>query len=331
MGEGLARMATDASAAYLLGYQPEKPPDGDWHRLEVRIRRPGLKVRARRRYLASLPAATATREARGTRPTAPALTAGTTRGDIALRVAAYIRDPDELRGLARIQVAVEVDSRSVQALAEPSGGRSASIDLTIQAVSLGRPLGTPQVDQRLDMTLGSTDEPASWLAVREIALPPGVAQVRALVRDRTSGRIGLAIRRLEIPDLSRPYVGTPILSDRVAPPHKMGEPPSLAPVARRAFSAAGRLYCQFEVFNYGGLSVPGLAKLSAGYTLTGPDGSVVRTAPPTAIDTATNRAVRRVELPVKDLAPGDYLLQVAVEDRLAGQTLIAREAFTLEP
>jgi hypothetical protein len=155
-------------------------------------------------------------------------------------------------------------------------------------------------------------------------------QVRAFVRDRSSGRIGLATRRLEVPGVSAPYLGTPVLSDRLVRPRRPGDPPALAPVARRSFSAGAKLYCQFEVFNYGGMRLPGLAQLFAGYTLHGADGRVVRSAAPTPIDTLSDRAVRRVELPLADLAPGEYRLQVAVEDRLAGRTLTASEPFRLE-
>src|SRR6185436_15204191 len=52
LAAGLARMARDASSYYLLGYQPERTPDGKWHRLQVKVGRPGLEVRARRGYVA---------------------------------------------------------------------------------------------------------------------------------------------------------------------------------------------------------------------------------------------------------------------------------------
>ena len=34
---GLTRLADESSTYYLLGYQPEKPRDGRWHKLEVKV------------------------------------------------------------------------------------------------------------------------------------------------------------------------------------------------------------------------------------------------------------------------------------------------------
>ena len=53
LGEGLDKLLDESSVYYLLGYQPEKAPDGKWRKLTVKIGRPGLKVRARRGYYAS--------------------------------------------------------------------------------------------------------------------------------------------------------------------------------------------------------------------------------------------------------------------------------------
>jgi hypothetical protein len=63
---GLARMAPRRLAYYLLGYQPERAPDGKWHRLQVKVGRPGLEVHARRGYVATA-AATARRHGRSPR------------------------------------------------------------------------------------------------------------------------------------------------------------------------------------------------------------------------------------------------------------------------
>ena len=61
---GLKRMVEDLSSYYLIGYYSTEKLDGKFHRLTVRVKRPGVNVRARTGYLAATPAdATAARAA----------------------------------------------------------------------------------------------------------------------------------------------------------------------------------------------------------------------------------------------------------------------------
>jgi hypothetical protein len=56
MGAAFRRAVTQASAFYLLGYPKEAAMDGRFHEIKVRVRRPGLEVRARAGYWAPLAA-----------------------------------------------------------------------------------------------------------------------------------------------------------------------------------------------------------------------------------------------------------------------------------
>jgi VWFA-related protein len=49
----LAQAIDESEAYYLLGYVPQRPPDRKWRELQVKVARPGVKVRSRRGYLAS--------------------------------------------------------------------------------------------------------------------------------------------------------------------------------------------------------------------------------------------------------------------------------------
>jgi VWFA-related protein len=52
-GARLKQVFADASAYYLLGYSPSRPAtDGKFHRIEVRVARPGVRVTARKGYWA---------------------------------------------------------------------------------------------------------------------------------------------------------------------------------------------------------------------------------------------------------------------------------------
>src|SRR5690606_35891129 len=57
IGRALDRVAEDAGRYYVLAYQPANPNfDGKYRPIQVRVKRDGLRVRARRGYLALPPA-----------------------------------------------------------------------------------------------------------------------------------------------------------------------------------------------------------------------------------------------------------------------------------
>jgi hypothetical protein len=133
-----------------------------------------------------------------------------------------------------------------------------------------------------------------------------------------------------IPNVEAPYLSTPLLADRTQPGAVAGDPPRLVPTAGRRFAARGQLFCQFEMFGYAGQKLPGVARVTGGYTLTADDGRVVERSLPSPIATDGERVVRRIALPLARLAPGGYTLALEVEDKLSGHRLTAREWFHVE-
>lgn len=89
---GMRRITADLSSYYLLGYYSTGKLDGRFHSIRVRVKRPGVQVRARRGYLAAT-AAEVTRAAAA----AAAPTGAWASGDLAAIAAAI----SSLSGLAR--------------------------------------------------------------------------------------------------------------------------------------------------------------------------------------------------------------------------------------
>jgi hypothetical protein len=339
---GLQRVADESSVYYLLGYQPEKSPDGKWHKLEVKVARPGVRVRARRSYQATAPGALGTplpatnankrdREkgpSKGpTRPLDPAVMAGGADETIALRVAPYVLEADKT-GLARVLVALEVGTSTIPVASARDRRQATTLDLTILGLSRDQPRLFP-VDERLKLDLEGTAI-GGWLTLsREIRLPAGIAQVRVLVRDLATGRIGTVTQRLVVPALDRPYLSTPILTDRIET--SRGRSPRLVPLAHRRFRPEGRLYCVYEVFGMTDAEGRATTQVAGGYTLQTEGGRVVSAAPqtPIAVDLG-GRVVRMLALPLDGLEEGEHALTLEVVDHASGQTLVTREAFVLE-
>jgi VWFA-related protein len=81
LSRGLRRIVDDLSSYYLLGYYSGGKLDGRFHSISVRVKRPGVQVRARRGYLANTEAAAAV-VSRASAPPTPAALAATAEAGI---------------------------------------------------------------------------------------------------------------------------------------------------------------------------------------------------------------------------------------------------------
>ncbi len=333
---GLERVADESSAYYLLGYQPEKSPDGKWHKLEVKVDRKGVTVRARRGYLASATPAAAAPEppparkgaTKGpTRPLDPAATVASVEDGIPVRLAPYVLEADP-KGTVRVLAVLEIDTSKLSF--EGAGGtRKAALDLTVVGVS--RDLGKLYpVDERLQIEVNA-DAIGGWFTLsRPLELPPGVAQVRALVREVASGHAGAVAERIEVPALNAPRLSSPFLTDRVET--LPGGHRRLAPLAHRRFKPRGHLYCAYDVYGMTDSQRRATLQVSGSYTLRAADGRVVSSGPPTMIAVGLGGTVSRtLVLPLEGLAAGDYELTLDVVDNASGRSLTDRERFSVEP
>ena len=335
---GVERIAEESSAYYLLGYQPEQAPDGKWHKLEVKVARAGVKVRTRHGYQAPPPpaAASASPASKGTagkdrdrkgpkRPMDPAVLMIGGADAVPLRLAPYVLDPDKA-GRARVLVVLELDTSRLTLHGE-GGRRTGAIDLTVVGMSRDLAHLFP-LDERVRIDLDAKAE-GGWMSLtREIRLPSGVAQVRALVRDVASGVAGTVRQRLEVPPLDKPYLTTPVVTDRMIVGG--GQGPRLLPVARRRFRSKGLLYCSYEVVGMTNARGEATTRVVGGFTLRRSNGQMVSQSSPTPIAVALGGKVMRLfALPVLGLDAGEYELVLDVVDEASGRTLQSHERFIL--
>jgi VWFA-related protein len=168
-------VAREASAYYLIGFDPPAGPAGE-RKLKIETRRAGAQVRALDRYVAgegAPPAAAATIE--------HALRSVFDATDVRLRVGTSLST--ETRGATVVSVLFPRKATD--------GERT--LDFRVEARPLGK--GEPVRDGG-EITLPPADRPA--LAKRTLALAPGIWQARVVARDRKTGAVGSVLHTFEV-------------------------------------------------------------------------------------------------------------------------------------
>jgi VWFA-related protein len=339
------RVAEESRVYYLLGIAPP-PGKGprDWRRLQVKARRPGVVVRARKGYTlrdagvvdgAERTALEARRrvlpagERRETLPleVARALGSGIDRAEIPLRAMAFAADPRP-EGRVRVLVALEAD---LGRIANLGSEEHPATSLSLSVVATHRDTGdVRRRDEQVRIDAGRGRSLEGWLAlVRELDLRPGVSQARVVLRDEFLGRTGAVTVRFVVPPAEGFRLATPVLSDRVV--ERPGEPPRPVLLARRTFGTRGTLYGQIETF--GVPAAPGGPERSVecSWELLRADGIVVRRGPPAAVPPdEVGRRVRLLAAPLDGLPPGDYRLAIRARDAASGATVGHVESLRLE-
>lgn len=178
IGAGLAQIFLENQSYYLLGYQPGGPADGKFRRLEVKIDRPGVTVRAKRGYNAPAPPDMTKAQAPAYDPAVEAALKATTGGSEDRRLFTYaVRRP------GGVTVATEIGmSESVR----PMWAAGAEVEVSLLD-SAGKTLATTtgRIEAaargaRLELPLGDPTPPST---------APGAVPIRVTVRVRAAGGV----------------------------------------------------------------------------------------------------------------------------------------------
>jgi VWFA-related protein len=329
------RIVKDNSSYYVMAYYPANPDKrpGRFHKIEVRVTRPGVTVRARKGYATPK-----------TKPAASATSAAKTSPEI--RDA--IDSPLPLSGLTMNVFAVPfkgiVPNASVLLGIEFRGR-----DLKLEANNHVE-LSFVAIDAQGKVRGGNTDQ-VSWGALRpetksriersgfrllnRLDLPPGRYQIRFAARDTGGGALGSVIYELDVPD----FVKAPLTMSGLAISSMAGAalPTTRAdeqlkgvlpgpPVGLRTFPSNDELSVFAEVYD-NEASKPHKVDIST--TVTSNDAKVVfkNDEERSSTDIQGKRGgygyVGRI--PMRDLAPGRYVLKVEARSRLGQGAIIARE------
>jgi VWFA-related protein len=209
LGAGLARAAQDVRDYYVIGYVPEahtfagKDKTPEYHRIDVRVKRPGLKVRTRKEFFGVSDEDASAEPPSAAQALVNAAISPFTATDIAIRATLLPGfSPD--RGLF-VRVLLHIDASALTFAKNADGKSTAAADVLGMVFDRD---GTEVAHLTTAFEAALTNEGARD-ALREglaytlrIPIPrAGAYQVRFAVRDRQSGTFGTAGEFLDLPDV----------------------------------------------------------------------------------------------------------------------------------
>ena len=326
LASGFRQIAAETRSYYLLGYAPAPArAEGEFRKIQVKVGRKGLEVRARNGYYASPPGTAIASKAGSEKPDP----GWDQNAEIALRTASFVFG-DAGAGKLHTLVAAEADLRGLR-LESRDGVLHGSLDLVIEVT----PTAGGEADRfvrQVDVSL--TPERRKALATRGLPLAravdlvPGEYEARVALSDRNSGRVGAVSHRFEVPAEAF-RVSTPILSDVMEPGVDAGkDAPALG--ARRRFAEKGTLYFQYEVYGARADPASGEPAVTSGWTIRDRAGTEWAGAEPARLDTAGRGAPGRLGQVDITFPPGDYTLVLDARDQVSARRVEIREEFTIE-
>jgi hypothetical protein len=294
------------STAYMLAYESTRTREPGRHRIDVRVRRPGVRVYARRGFVVpDTPASTPTGEERANTHAMlrDLLRSVVPKGPLDLRLLATPMLADGKAG--RAFVTVQVDEAS--ALGQP-------VDLALLTYD-----DSGAVSNQHSTRLSPPAREGAWDVALELPLSRGTHQLRAAAVTADGARSGVVVERVNIVEPGRDlWVGLPML---LAVDTTSADGPQLHPTLRRTSDAGAPLALQGEV---AGRAVAG-GRAAVTARLVSDEGATVREGIATLEPGRTrNRARATAVVPTTGLPAGSYAL--VWEVGVAGQPGIVRHA-----
>jgi VWFA-related protein len=328
LGPGLQRAIADQSSYYLLGYQPDDetfdPKKNKFNKLEIKLTRPGLKVRYRSGFFAVTDEKIQSVKQTPQQKLLTALASPFSASEVGLSLYPVFQNDPANGDL--IQALVYIDARDLS-FAEANGGRKANFDLV--AVTFGD--NGLQVEKlSKNYTLAITEKVyRNMLAngfVYTLSVPvkkAGAYQFRVALRDTASDKTGSASQFIEVPDVKKRMALSNLVLDnftaeewqkvRLGASRDQSERSVLLDATLRKFRRGTVLRYDYVIYNpKQGRQIEAQLRLIR-------DGKIVYEEAPTPVKSEGQKDLQRLQAAGavslgKNLTPGSYVLQVIATD-----------------
>ena len=303
LDRGLRQIIRDTSAYYLLGYTSAVTTDGKFHKLNVRVKRPGLQVRSRPGYMAM--SATEVERALAPKKAGPPPADHRSARHAGRYVTAAAQSDSKLGWHVAWHRREDQDQLRVESGAGHAG--RATRDRRERVAARGR--------RRI---------PISTIAIRlcrrariEFEVPPGPVELEIAVSDASAEVLDRETRKLIVPSLGLGLAfSTPeVFRGRTLPEwQSLAADPKAVPVSEREFRRTDRLLVRVAAHSAGGTPVLTARMLNR-------EGGEMSTLPVTP---AGFGGLSQIDVPLAALPPGEFLIEViAKEGAEQASTLVA--------
>ena len=297
---GMKQIMRDSSAYYLIGYNSSQAPtDGKFHDIKVRVKRPGVQVRARKGYWAlnaeEKARALAPPKLGPPKPIEKAIADATVRPSHASVIRSWVGTSRGENGKTRVTFVWEP-------LPKPPGERDGAA--APERVSLMALNGDGSASYR-----GKVPEaPISPIRTPQrvtFDAPPGKLQLRVSVEGAASQVLDSETREITVPDLTAPATsfGTPeVFRARTIPElNKMKADPEAIPTASREFIRSDRVMIRVPTYGPAG-TAPAVS-----VHLLNRGGQPMNQL---TVSAAPKAGEQQIELPLAGLPVGEYVVEI---------------------
>lgn len=310
---GMKQITRDSSAYYLIGYNSSQTPsDGKFHEIKVRVKRPGIQVRARKGYWAL----TAQETAKALAPPKPAppkavdaALESVSRTSRSAVVRTWVGTSRGENGKTRVTLVWEPVAKT-----PGDSGASRGGDPTRVSVMAVAPDGSPVFRGRVpDVALAANGggsaasaggKPPTGPSRVTFDAPPGKVQLRLSVEGTASQVLDSEVREITVPDLTggQTTLGTPQVfrSRTVREYQQIKTDPDAVPIAAREFTRTDRVLIRVPAYAASGAPTLSVHVLNR----TGQAMSELPVAP------SPVEGEQQVELPLAGFAPGEYIVEI---------------------
>ena len=334
------RVVQDNSSYYVLAYYPPDPRPGRAHKIEVRTTRPGLTIRARKGYVTpkkAVPEKVNTKDIR-TPEVRGALDSPLPVSGLTMHVFAA-----PFKGTApnaSILLGVELRGRDLQLT------QNGKIQLSYLAIDAAGKVRGGNTDA---VTLGNLRpetktriETTGLRLLNRFEIPPGRYQLRVAAHDSNGGNVGSVQYDLDVPDFAKAPFSisgvalTSITASQLPTAHPDEQTRGVLPAppaATRSFPQNDEVAVFAEVYDNSG-NTP--HKVDITTTVTTDEGKVMfkteEQRDSADLGGKSGGYGYSTKIPMKDLAPGLYVLNVAAKSRLGNGPAAERQVrFSVTP